>query len=211
VPRPAPSERPRRRGRPPKELDRRQIAEAVERILERDGADGVSVERAATELSVSRTTLYRTVPTKQHLLGLVFEKLTADLLASALAATEAPGRPPGERLHALMSIHIGAAVRMREYLMVFFDGGDLPADVYANWHRWRHRYEEVWRETVSAAMDDGTLRQGDVAVATRLVLGMCIWTSRWYRPERDPDADRIADLAFSLLDQRSTDPQRRTP
>lgn len=48
-------------------------------------------------------------------------------------------------------------------------------------------------------MDEGRLDKTDPVVATRLILGMIIWVSRWYRPSEKITADQIADAAITLL------------
>jgi hypothetical protein len=57
-------------------------------------------------------------------------------------------------------------------------------------------------------MDVGYLDKGDALVATRLILGMIIWVSRWYRPSEKITADQIAEAATSLLRLELGDPSR---
>jgi Tetracyclin repressor-like, C-terminal domain len=42
-------------------------------------------------------------------------------------------------------------------------------------------------------------------ITARLLLGMCIWVSRWFRPDGPYDADRITEAAISLARVRSAD------
>jgi len=189
----------RKRGRPPKSIDRDDVAHAVARLFAEGGFEAVSIERTAREMGVSRATLYRTVPSKGHLLGILFEQMTQDLRAGAVAATKDDGRSAEERLHALIRVHIEAAVRMRHYLFVFFGDGWLAPEQYANWRRWRRSYERIWTDTVTSAIDAGALRADDPVVATRLILGMCVWVARWYRPNDGHSSEDVADEAIRLL------------
>lgn len=193
---------PRKRGRPPKPIDRDALISAVERLFAEGGIEAVSIERTAQELNVSRATLYRTVPSKEELLGILFEGMTQDLDREARRAAERDGRSARERLEALVRVQVDAAVQMRDYLFVFWGGSWLPGDVYENWRRWRHEYERIWRETVGEAIEAGDLAAEDPVVATRLILGMTIWVSRWYRPDEGLGSDQIADHAIRLLEQR---------
>ena len=52
---------------------------------------------------------------------------------------------------------------------------------------------------MAACMDAGFLDKTDPVVATRLILGMIIWVSRWYRPSEKVTAEQIADSAIALL------------
>src|SRR5437868_14879419 len=80
----------RGRGRPRRDIDREQVADAVEELFEEGGYEAVSIEETAKRLGVSRATLYRTVPSKEHLLAILFERMTTELYAAALVIVEDP-------------------------------------------------------------------------------------------------------------------------
>lgn len=191
----------RPRGRPPKAIDLDLLVDAVERLLEDGGVDAVTVETAAREMGVSKATMYRIVPGKPDLLALLFGRMTEKLASAAQAATALDGRDARDRLHALMTTHISSAIEMRHYLFVFFDGRVLPDAAYETWRLWRRAYEAMWLETVTQAAEEGVIRTDDPVMATRLILGSCIWVSRWYRPEAQMTAVQIADVAIGLIDR----------
>jgi AcrR family transcriptional regulator len=190
---------PRPRGRPRTVIDLTELLDAVERLFSAGGLDGVSIERAAAELGVSRATLYRTVPSKERLLGLLFKRMTDEVTAEALGATKDDGRSAKARLYALLRVQFDAAIRMRDYMFVFFGREWLEPDVYADWRRWSREYEQIWVDAVRAAADEGALSVKDPVIATRLLLGMILWVSRWYRPNMGLDADDLTDEAIRLL------------
>lgn len=191
-------DRPRPRGRPRTEIDQDAVADAVAALFMEGGMEAVSIVSAARKLEVSRATLYRAVPTKEHLLGILFERSTRELTELASEAMEAD-LPVAERLRRMIELQIDAAVRMRHYLSVFFGGPDLPADVVDRWHLWSRQYEEMWTQCVEEAMDAGVLARSNVVSTTRLILGMCIWVSRWYRPGEGIEPAFIAESAIALL------------
>ncbi|WP_156399552.1 hypothetical protein [Rhodococcus sp. Leaf278] len=45
----------------------------------------------------------------------------------------------------------------------------------------------------------GVLVWSDLRVTTRLLLGMAIWVSRWYRPSEGFTAEELADAAIQLI------------
>jgi AcrR family transcriptional regulator len=188
----------RPRGRPRTEIDPDAIADAVAGLFVEGGMDAVSIVSAARKLDVSRATLYRAVPTKEDLLGILFERSTRELTELALEVMAAD-IPVAERLRRMVELQVDAAVRMRHYLSVFFGGADLPADVFDRWHLWSREYEEMWTQCVEEAMDAGVLARSNLVSATRLILGMCIWVSRWYRPSEGIDTADIAESAIALL------------
>jgi AcrR family transcriptional regulator len=188
----------RPRGRPRTEIDSDAVADAVARLFEEGGMEAVSIVSAAQKLDVSRATLYRAVPTKEHLLGILFERSTHELTELARAAADADA-PIAERLCRMVELQVDAAVRMRHYLSVFFGGADLPMDVVERWHPWSREFERLWTKCVEEAMDAGVLAPSNAVTATRLILGMCIWVSRWYRPSEGIDAAHITNSAIALL------------
>lgn len=195
---PPPAGGARPRGRPRAEIDMDAVADAVAGLFVEGGANAVSIVNAAQKLDVSRATLYRTVASREDLVGVLFERTTRQQseLLSAVAAAELPAR---DKLIRLIELQVEAAVHMRGYMPVFFGGAGLPTDVYERWHSWSREYEETWTGCVEEAIAAGVLKGSDPVAATRLILGMCMWVSRWYRPNEGIDTTDIARAAVRLL------------
>ena len=191
----------RPRGRPRKDIDLDVVADAAATLFNEGGYDAVSIEAVAEKLAVSRATLYRTVPTKDDLLGVVLERSTGDLYKNARALLRTT-TDPSEALFGLIRLQVSAAIQLRRYFGVFFGGAGLPPDVYARWQRWSRKYEKLWVQVVQRAMQRGVLEVGEPIVTTRLLLGMVTWVSRWYRPSDGVTADEIADRAIELVRKR---------
>lgn len=207
---PAPPKGTRPRGRPRVDIDPDAVADAVAELFAEGGIDAVSILDTAEKLSISRATLYRTVPTKEHLVGILFERSTSELTENArttLAGTEGPP----ERLVILVQLQVDAAIRMRRYMPVFFGGGDLPSEVVERWHRWSRDFEEIWVSVVKENMEADLLPQGDPVITARLLLGACIWVSRWYRPTDKYDADTITETAVNLVKAMQGTPAAAKP
>lgn len=195
---------PRRpRGRPRTEIDLDVVADAVAGLFVEGGMDAVSIVSVAKRLDVSRATLYRTVPTKEHLLGLLFERSTREL-TDMVKAVLADDISVEQKLTRLIELQVDAAVRMRRYMPVFFGGSGLPSDVFKRWHSWSRKFELMWTDCVSDAIDEGVLDQADPVIATRLILGQCIWVSRWYRPNEGIDTSEISAAAVALVIPRKS-------
>jgi len=200
----------RPRGRPRLEIDPDAVADAVAELFAEGGIEAVSILDAAEKLSVSRATLYRTVPTKEHLLGILFERSTGELTKASKAGLKETD-DPAERLLVLVRLQVDAAIRMRRYMPVFFGGGDLPPEVFERWHKWSREFENIWVSVVKENMEAGLLPQGDPVVTARLLLGSLIWVSRWYRPSDKQSPESIAQAAVDLVQAIQIAPREATP
>jgi AcrR family transcriptional regulator len=175
-----------------------EVAQVAAELFSQGGYGAVSIEAVAERLSVSRATLYRTVPTKQDLLGIVLERYTTDLGNRAHEMIEAD-HGPRATLEGLLRIQVDAAIKTKEFLTVVAGGTGVQSDAYRRWQKWSHEYESMWQAVVSEAIDAGVLAKADPVVTTRLILGMAIWVSRWYRESEARTAEDIADAAVRLI------------
>jgi AcrR family transcriptional regulator len=179
-------------------IEQPQLLEAVARLLRDEGIEGVSVERVAAELDVSRATLYRTVSSREEMLGMLFREMTTELTAMAERVTADSEHTARERLDALIRLQVDAAVRMRDYLFVFFGPEWLPQEDYEDWRQFSREFQQLWVDAISAAVEEGSLTVTEPKVAARLLVGMLTWICLWYRPG-ELDADQIAAEAIRLI------------
>jgi AcrR family transcriptional regulator len=185
-------------GRPRLEISMEDAAEAAVSLFNAAGYDAVSIEAVAERLEVSRATLYRTVPSKEHLLGIVLDRYTSDLGARVEAhLTEVAD--PAAVLEGLIRIQVDAAIRTKDYFAVLIGGAGVQSEAYRRWRKWSRRYEALWYKAIQRAIKAGVLAESDPKIATRLVLGMTIWVSRWYRKSEGYTAEAIAQTAVDLV------------
>ncbi|MFE3055764.1 TetR/AcrR family transcriptional regulator [Nocardia sp. NPDC059239] len=185
-------------GRPRREIAMADVTDVAVQLFSEGGYDAVSIEAVAERLSVSRATLYRTVSTKDDLLGIVLERLTHELSAGA-AELMAKADNPEDALLGLLRLQIEAAIKTRRYLAVMFGGIGLAPEAYARWQEWSRNYESIWTTAVTRAMKAGVLQWSDPRITTRLLLGMAIWVSRWYRETEGFTPEEIAEAAVQLI------------
>lgn len=192
------SNKPRPRGRPRLDINPDAVADAVAELFAEGGLEAVSILATAEKLSVSRATLYRTVPTKGHLIGILFERSTGELIRSARASVKETDDPV-ERLHNLVRLQVAAAIRMRRFMLAFFGGSDLPSGVFERWQRWSREYEKIWVSVVRENMVAGALANADPVITARLLMGSCVWVSQWYRPKERYSPEEITEVAVNLV------------
>jgi AcrR family transcriptional regulator len=185
-------------GRPAAVIDRRAVATVVGEQVASGGLDAVSMQGVAHALGVSRATLYRTIPTKDHLVGVLFDELT-DRLGTAARSIAASADPAGTRLQGLIRLHVQFAVEARPYFFVLVDDQRLPAEARQRWGSWHRAYEQLWVDVIRAAMDEAALPERDPVLTSNLLLGMCIWVSRWYRDTDDLSPATVAEAVIGLV------------
>ncbi len=88
---------------------------------------------------------------------------------------------PEDALLSLIRLQIEAAIKTRRYLTVMFGGIGLAPKLTRVGGNGARNYESIWTTAVTRAMKAGVLQWADPRITTRLLLGMAIWVSRWYR------------------------------
>ena len=174
------------------------VADAAAFLFNQGGYEAVAIEAVAERLSVSRATLYRTVPSKEDLLGIVLDRYTADL-GARVRAELAEETDPAAALECLIRMQVDAAIRTKEYFAVLVGGAGVQSDAFRRWQKWSRGYERLWRDAVENAIKAGVLAEADPKVATRLILGMTVWVSRWYRKSEGYTSEQIAQTAVDLV------------
>jgi AcrR family transcriptional regulator len=188
--------------RPRKELTEAAIANAAADLFATGGYEAVTIIAVAKKLHVSRATLYRTIATKDELMVVLFERSTQRLL-EATQELVAERRRPAEELEAMVALLANSAVETRRHLAVFFGGQGLGPDAYERWREFTRAYEDLWLRVVKRSMKAGIVPKGNPVLTTRLVLGMLIWISRWYRPAEEFTVEEIAAHALQILQHPS--------
>ncbi|MBA8841144.1 TetR/AcrR family transcriptional regulator [Ochrobactrum sp. RH2CCR150] len=57
----------------------------------------------------------------------------------------------------------------------------------------RRRFEDLFKQVIREGIEDGSIRQVDVSVAAKAVLGAINWLSIWYQPRSvETETDRVA-------------------
>ena len=59
-----------------------------------------------------------------------------------------------------------------------------------HWRGFSRDFEKTWTDVVANNIKAGFLPDSDPVVATRLVMGACIWISRWYRSDGPYDEQK---------------------
>ena len=195
---------PRRRGRPRHEqpsaafLARRaEIVDVAIAVFRERGFKQANLDDVAASLGTGRASLYHYVPSKAHLLYLIFDRAITTTLDTMDRLAVIPD--PGERLEALIRQQVHTIAANPGLFVVFF--GDRPALDERYEADIRPKERRLLRhliEAVKAASAAGELQTVEPRLAAQAILGMVNWFHQWYDPRRDsPDA--FADVCVHLI------------
>jgi AcrR family transcriptional regulator len=179
---------PRKRGRPRQEqpsptylAKQAEIIDVAIGVFKERGFDQGNLDDVAASLGTGRASLYHYVPSKAHLLYLIFDRAISTTLQTMDRLAAIPD--PGLRLRALIRQQVHTIAANPGLFMVFF--GDRPAldEKYeAEIRAKERRLLRYLIEAVRAASDAGELGDVEPRLAAQALLGMTSWFHKWYNP-----------------------------
>ena len=180
-------------------MTREDILEAAAQVFSQKGFHGASMNDIADAVNLQKASLYHHVSSKQEILSELLEQ-ALHILLDRISAISTQDISPDKRLRLMI----------REYLQILADNGDL-ATVLLFEHRAlerrqharhvpnRDKFEHLWRDVITAGVENRTFKCEDIPLAVRAVLGLLNWTITWYHPKGDKSIEQIADDYSSLL------------
>ncbi|MGR3372730.1 TetR/AcrR family transcriptional regulator [Pseudooceanicola nanhaiensis] len=183
------------------------IAAAAECFM-RHGYQSTTVDDVAARLGCTKGRIYHYYASKTDLFFDVHRE-GMDRLFTALAPAMAV---PGDGLTVLEAMCLAHAQAMLEHHtfenvvaqgvhMHRFDGATPEHKVAVqDLIDSRDTFEGHFKQAIRRAIDDGSLRDVDVAVTAKVILGALQWTLYWYRPAKGDTARTRAGLAQKLVD-----------
>lgn len=177
-----------------------QIFQVACRLFAHRGFDGVSMRDIATECGVSKATLYHYFPDKDSILRPLAMGTTKSIYLH-VAKHDRPGSPPVERLRSFL---VETGIFFEKFRWAWIAGStafwsDPKTRARKERIEWRDRYEHLLRDILQAGIDSGDLREMDVKIAGRFVLGSINWMPRWYDPDGALSASEIADRFGDMI------------
>lgn len=181
--------------------DREQVIDAAAKVFAEKGFAAARLEEIAAELGILKGSLYYYASSKDELLRLVQLRRLTSLIeqATTIAASAAP---PLERLAAVLRLHLRRFEEFYPESMQWLTPPaqrDTDADAAAEARALNRRFEGILAALIAEAQAAGDCRpEIDAQIAALGLLGMCNWTTRWYRDDGRMSMDAIAGSYLAM-------------
>jgi AcrR family transcriptional regulator len=163
------------------------------------GFAATTTREIAAALHIQQASLYYHMASKEDLLYQIFVSSLKQFVADVPAAIEETARPR-DRIHVLIRVHILTLLKYQKRNMTMLT--ELRS--LSPRHRdevvaLREQYGDFVRSNLESAQAAGQIRTDIPAAYLSLALfNMLNWVARWYREERDPTPDQLAEIFFQL-------------
>ena len=180
-----------------------EIYRTAAQIILRKGYDATSVNDIANALGITKAGLYHYINGKKELLfdimNFGLDELDREVMIPSRAVTDAE-----KRLRTIVSRHACLVTKGDGAVTILVDEmAALTPEQQRKITNRKRVYFDFVRDTISQIKAEGKLRDVDPTVAAFSILGMILWSSRWFRRDGDLSeqqvADEIAKIAFKGL------------
>jgi len=182
---PSPEEREQERRR-----KRMAVLETAASMFCSRGYTATQMGDVATELGVTKPTIYHYFKSKDDVLNACFDE-GFRLLEQSLKEEESH-RTGAQRLHAVLTAYAGCMTQDFGKCTVLVRAGDLDEPGRTRIAAQLRRFDDRIRSLVAAAVEDGSIPPCDPKIATFTILGSLNWIARWHKSDGGLAPDAIA-------------------
>lgn len=185
----------------PSEQRKAQIIGAATELFAAAGYVGTSLRDVAQKCGMTKAALYYHYPDKESLLKSVVEtRMTRLNDAMEKALEEVNSDDPLVRIRAFV-------LACAQYIDTDRSGWVVGARIFWSIEAIAHReemialrdhFEAMLRKEIEIAMEQGTLRQEDSGMVTRMLLSWLNYIPRWHRPGGKMSVEEVADEFLRL-------------
>ena len=172
------------------------ILKAAAGVFAERGYHQASMRDVSAASGVSLSGLYYYVRSKEELLFRIQEHCFRSILETLDQVLEAE-TDPARRLRVLIGNHLGFFLgNMGEMKVLSHEAEILGGEYRERVNALKRAYVDRTARIVADLRPDS---EEDPRLATFALFGMMNWIYNWYRPDRDPPADALADRMFGLF------------
>ena len=182
-----------------KSTDRRsEILRAASWLFRNKGFLRTSLNDIASRVGINKATIFYYFHNKDYLLYEVLcESLRLGIKEVQISMLPSS---PEERLKNVITSHLRFNTRDSGFGGISaFEQKNLPPKLRKSYIPLRDEYERLIRETVREAMAAGQIKQGDVRVQTRILLGALNSVNRWFKQGGSLSIEEVGDEICKLI------------
>lgn len=181
--------------------DREQLIDAAARVFAEKGFAAARLEDIAAELGILKGSLYYHAASKRELLQLVQRRRHYELNERA-AAIAAGAQPPLDKLAVILRFHLQRIDAFYPESLQWLTAapmGRREHEAAGDERSLLHAFQDIIRGVIEEAIACGACRADvDPTIAALGLLGMCNWSTRWYRRDGRLSMGEIADTFVSM-------------
>jgi len=184
-----------------------EIVEAAAHCFMERGYHATGIDDVARRLGCTKGRIYHHYASKTDLFFAVHREGMARLFAAQEAILPLPDDTL-EGLAAMLHAHARAMLEHHTYETVVAQGVQVhrfeattpdQRETMAALIAERDRFEALFTDRLRLGIAQGEIRESDVPVTVKILLGALQWSIIWYRPRPDDDAARRTDLAARMV------------
>jgi TetR/AcrR family transcriptional regulator, cholesterol catabolism regulator len=178
-----------------------EILRVAANIFSERGYHGTTLNDIAAAANISRRSFYSYFASKDDLLRHIYDEvITASMTAAKrIAAEDIPAR---EKLRHLIRQQVSNLTTHTSLLRVFFmEIQNLPGKLSRSVAQANRSYSRIVEQVIAEGVQSGELIQLQPQRFSYLLLGMCNWIQRWYRPGGEWTPDAIAEDIIVVLEE----------
>ena len=182
-----------------RELLRQTILKAAAQLFAERGFAGTNLQDVADSLGISRPSLYYYFGAKDDILASLVEELTiySQRLSSKIATQM--DLDPADALRTLVRSHTERLLNNAVLFRVLDRSeADLPAKVKAKHEQAKHALLDDFTKVIERGIAIGCFRPMDAQVSAFAIIGMCNWTTWWFKPSGRKSLSEVAEILGEL-------------
>lgn len=185
-----------KRGRPG--YDQESVLRIAVDVFNRHGYDATSMGILAENLGISKSAIYHHVPSKGELLKRALD-VALDGLEAIMEQAEATSGAADARLEFVLRQTVAVLVERLPFVTLLLrlrGNTEIERDALAR----RRAFDHAVAELISAARDEGSLRQDiDPRTVSRLLFGTINSIVEWYKPGGSLPPEKLADDVITIM------------
>jgi AcrR family transcriptional regulator len=179
---------------------RLQIEEVASALFRERGYAATSVRDIAQALNLQGGSLYAHMASKEDVLWSIVTRAADKFNSQVGPVAEATEASPADRLANMIRAHVGVVTSIQKDAAVFLhEWRFLSPARREEMQARRDAYEALFRDVISAGVEQGEFREVDVKTSAMAILSALNGIPTWYRPSGPLTADQIADEHADLF------------